>query len=346
MLEAYNDFTKFESIEWNKSPYEYYSRLKDESYSGSIITNVFGGGTIETERSYLTGNYNNPKYRIPTNSYAWYFKEQGYRTEFHHPIYGWFYNRQNINPNIGFDEFYYFENKYSQISNQFLEDYDFFDYIIEDFEKSVAEGEKYFGFATTYQNHGPYSDAEVESPIVKFQEGYDEKTYNVANNYLAGIEKTDKAIEKLIEYFRDSEEPTVVVLFGDHNPSLGENNRGFEMLGIDDDLSKIDGAVNYYETPYIFWGNEAAKKALKVDFEGEGDTVSPNFLMTELFEYVGWKGNEFMQYSSDVKRDIDVFNNVIFKEDGEYTKELSPSGKKKLSEFEHVEYYYSRNRDD
>lgn len=344
MLEAYSDFTKYESIEWNRSPYEYYHKLEEESYRGNLITNVFGGGTIETERSYLTGNYNNPKYRIPTNSYVWYFKEQGYRTEFHHPIYGWFYNRQNINPNIGFDDFYYFENKYSQVSEHFLEDYDFFDHIIEDFEKSVDEGEKYFGFATTYQNHGPYPDTEVESPSVKFQESYDEKTYNVANNYFAGIEKTDKAIEKLIEYFRDSEEPTVVVLFGDHNPSLGENNVGFEMLGIDDNLSKIDGAVNHYETQYIFWGNEAAKKALKVDFEGEGDTISPNFLMTELFEYVGWKGNEFMQYSSDVKKKIDVLNNILFKENGDYTKKLSSDGKTEISEFENIEYYYSRNR--
>lgn len=346
MLESYNDFTKFDGIEWNRSPYEYYHRLKEESYSGSLITDVFGGGTVESERSYLTGNYNNPKYRIPTNSYVWYFKEQGYRTEFHHPIYGWFYNRRNINPNIGFDNFYHFENKYNKISEYFLDDYNFFDYIIEDFEKSVAEGEKYFGFATTYQNHGPYPDAEPESPLIGFQEGYDEKTYNIVNSYLSGIEKTDKAIEKLIEYFRNSEEPTVVVLFGDHNPSLGENNIGFEMLGIEDDLSKIEGAVNYYETPYIFWGNEAAKDALDVEFEGEGSTVSPNFLMTELFEYIGWKGNEFMQYSSDMKEEVDVLNNVIFKEDGEYTKELSSESKKRLSEFEHVEYYYSRNRND
>ena len=51
-----------------------------------------------------------------------------------HPIYGWFYNRRNVNDYLGFQNFDYYENKYSKIQEAFLSDMEF-DYIIEGYEK-------------------------------------------------------------------------------------------------------------------------------------------------------------------------------------------------------------------
>lgn len=344
MLESYNDFSKFEGVNLGIDIYENFHQLEKESYHGNLITNIFGGDTIKTERSFITGYHDHPKYTHSTNSFAWYFKEQGYRTKAMHPIYGWFYNRRNVNPYLGFDSYDYYENKYEAIQKNFFMDMEFFDFIIDDYKASISDGIPYFNFSVTYQNHGPYSDE--ESPETEFlvkDPSYHLGTYNIINNYFSGISQTDKAIKKLIDFYREEEEPTVVILFGDHNPALGLDGAGYDMMGINIDLGTVDGFVNYYETPYIVWGNDAAKQTLDRDFSSNGEDISPNFLMAEVFEYLGWKGNEYLQYVNKFKENVTALNKLNFKEDGVYTNILSLDNQELYKNYLDVEYYYSHN---
>ena len=344
MLEAYNDFSVFEGVELGIDIYENFHQLQKESIHGNLITNVFAGDTINTERAFLTGYHNQPKYFKKTNSFVWYFKEQGYRTEAMHPITGSFYNRRNVNEYLGFESFDHYDNKYSYIQEAYLDDIYFFDYIIEGFENSKNNRQPYFNFTVTYQNHGPYSTQKyTEKEYLKKKSGYDEDTYNIINNYFTGIYKTDKAIKKLVDYFRNEEEATIIVIFGDHNPWLGKDHTGYDMLNINLDLSAVEGFVNYYQTPYIIWANNGAKEMFNKDFIGEGGTVSPNLLIAELFQYLGWEGNEYMQYILNMKEKFDVNHKLYFKENGEYKKELSPENKEIWDNFLSVEYYYSHN---
>lgn len=344
MLEAYNDFSKFDGVEFNIDPYKNFHQIQKESLHGKLITNIFAGGTIDTERAFITGYNDHPMYIKNTNSFTRYLKEQGYRTEAMHPIYGWFYNRRNVNEYLGFDSFDYYENKYKDIQEAFLDDMDFFDYLIEGFENSKENNQPYFNFSVTYQNHGPYSNEKyIDEQFLAKQSHYDDANYNIANNYFSGIYKTDLAMKKLVDYFRNEEEPTVVVFFGDHNPWLGEGSTGYSMMGINLEPSSEEGFLNYYETPYIIWGNDAAKEALNRDFTEDGKNISPSFLMSEIFEYFGWEGNEYMQFITDFKANIDVINRVYFKENGNYTPKLSPEAQKQYEDFRNVEYYYSRN---
>lgn len=285
MLEAYNDFSEFDGVELVKDPYEAFHSLKAESYSGKLFTNIFAAGTIQTERSFLTG-YGDPTLtERNVESYVRYFKEQGYYTEAMHPCYGWFYNRKNINDYLGFDNFLYYKNEFENVDENelemetycgFLSDYDFFDYIIQGYENAVENDRKYFNFSVTYQNHGPYADTPGESYLLKKEE-YSDEAYNIVNNYLYHISKTDKAIEKLRAYIDQQEEPIILILFGDHNPWLGDNNSGYEMLGIDLDLGAMEGAKNYYQTPYLVYVNSSAKQMYGKSFSEEGNTISPMF---------------------------------------------------------------------
>lgn len=344
MLEAFNDFSKFEDIEIDEEVYRDFHKVQENSLHGNLVTNVFGGGTINTERGFLTGYQNHPKYLQNTNSFVWYFKEQGYNTKAMHPFHGWFYNRRNINEYIGFDSFDYYENKYEKDDEEILMDMEFFDYIIEDYEKSRDENKPYFNFSVTYQNHGPYSGGvETDKEYLKRKPEYVENEYNLINNYLRGISETSSAIKKLTDYFEDEEEPVIVVMFGDHNPWLGEENIGYDMLGIDLDFSNEQGFLNYYQTPYIVWGNEVAKKEFDKDFNEESEDLSPNFLMPKIFEYLGLEGNQYMKYLMDLKETIDVNHKVLYKENGKYTKKLSTVNEEKYKDFMNLEFYYRRN---
>ena len=349
MLEAYNDFSEFEGIEFIEDPYENFHSIQNQSYHGKLFTDIFAAGTIKTERSFLTG-YNDTEFADKdTESYIRYFKNQGYYTEAMHPCYGWFYNRKNICTYLGFDNFEYHENKYCMVDisklsedlyHNLLADYDFFDYIIEGYKRSLQNEKKYFNFSVTYQNHGPYaSEKETNEEYVLKKDEYTEDEYNIFNNYLAGIARTDRALGKLRQFVDTQNEPIVLILFGDHNPWLGDNNSVYDMLGIDLNLDTVEGAKNYYQTPYVFYANEVARKQLKKEFNELGNTVSPIFLMSEYFEYVGIEGSAYLNYLHTVKEQYSVLNSVYVGSGETYalTSELKDDEILKCQE--QVEYY-------
>lgn len=348
MLEAFNDFSKFEQVDFNKFPYQNFKALQANSYSGELFTNCFAAQTVKTERSFLTG-FGGDDFERDTISYVRYFKDGGYYTEAMHPGYGWFYHRNAVNDYLGFDNFEHYENKYSNVKNNMpkyhdlLCDYDFFDYIIEGFEKAMDNNQKYFNFSVTYQNHGPYADkpATNDEYLVHHEE-YGSQNHSIVNNYFYYIDKTDKALKKLRDYIDAQTEPIVLVLFGDHNPWLGEEGKCYEMLGISIDTETIDGAKNYYSTPYLFYANASAKAQLNRSFEGEGTTISPMFLMNELFEYIGIEGPAYLNYLADIKNNYDVINTEYIGKNGKYTNRNKMANLTELNRRQWVEYYLKK----
>ncbi len=343
MLEAYNDFSKFESIEIDNEVYKKLHDIEKESINGSIIVDIFGGGTVVTERNYITGYKDLPTFRKKTYSYASYFKEQGYVTEAMHPIYGSFYNRNTANINMGFDNYWNYENKFSEITPSFITDYYLFDYIIEGLETANKNNKPYFNFSVTYQNHGPYSVEPTSYNYIK-DKGYSSNAKNMFNRYLDGIKSTNDALEKLVNYLKYYEEPTILVVFGDHNPYLGEEDYVYNELGIDMSINSIESFENYYSIPYFIYGNNEAKKVLDKDFKGEGNTISPNFLMNEVLDYINYKGNEYLKYTSNLKEHIDVINDIYYKEDNQYTLKSESKYTDKIKEFQCINYYYATSK--
>lgn len=116
------------------------------------------------------------------------------------------------------------------------------------------------------------------------------------------------------------------------------------MMNINWDLSTVEGFVNYYQTPYLIWGNDGAKKTFNKDFVGEGSTISPNFLMAELFQYLGWEGNEYMQYITNLKDKINVTHKLYYKENEQYTKELTKENQELLKNHLNLEYLLQRGQ--
>lgn len=342
MLEAYNDFSKYDNIEFNTGVYDSLKEIQNNSLYGNLIVKIFGGGTVNTERNFLTSYYNLPNMRTKTNSYVWYFKEQGYTTEAMHPIYGSFYNRITADFNMGFDNYYYYENKFSSVQDSFLEDNDFFDYIIEGYNNNKNNNKPYFNFSVTYQNHGPYdSDYYPDKLYYINNKNYTMETYNTVSEYFYGIKKTNEALKKLIDYFDNENEPVIVMFFGDHNPYLGET--GYEELGINLDINSKEGFLNYYTTPFVIHANSSAKDMFNKDFTGKLDDISPIFLMTELFDYLDLKGNNYMNYMSDLKQNVDVITEYYYKEDNKYVLKEDSNYKKEIKNYFDINYYYSKN---
>ena len=137
MLEAFADFSVYDQIEFTQDVYAGIHALEAEGYSGNLLTNIFAGGTVNTERAFITGvGVGDHDYRSNTASYAWYLKSQGYQTSGDHPSSAWFYNRENINEFLGFDSYRFTDNFYREIAHdETAWDRDFFP----ELTKSVLE---------------------------------------------------------------------------------------------------------------------------------------------------------------------------------------------------------------
>lgn len=58
MMEAYGDFSVYPQIEFDSEndPYAAFNRIKDITYHGNLVTNIFAGGTVNSERRFITGS--------------------------------------------------------------------------------------------------------------------------------------------------------------------------------------------------------------------------------------------------------------------------------------------------
>ena len=353
-LEAFTDLRDVGVEGIHEDVYKDYDQILSESYSGTLMTNIFAGGTTDTEWSLLTGYTDIPKFYSNTNTYVWYLKEQGYVTGGSHPCYSWYYDRININPRLGFDDYLYMENHYKE----FDEDFPTYDYqavpeMLRLYREAAAGEEPVFHFNVTYQGHGPYyTHALPHGDHYWEPNGYyedvTEYTRYILNNYLWSMQDTSKRMLNLLDELRDEEEPVVVLLYGDHKPWLGDYESCYSELGIDINVSKMNGMVNYYGTEYVIWANEAAKAVLGDEFTGEGPTVGVTFLMNELFAKLGWKGDAHMQMMEEVRSELQTVSSIgYYIHDGKllFDGNLSEEQEELIREMLCAQYYWKKHFD-
>lgn len=346
-LEAFADFSRFENVagvDFEKA-YSTFHEIEAESISGDLITNIFAGGTVDTERAFLTGFADLRDFRTDTSSHAWYLCAQGYTAEGSHPSYQWFYNRRNVNAYLGLPAYYYFENYYNEVDSVNLAaDRLLLPEILKLYRENRGEG-PYFSFNVTYQGHGPYATTENQWGGETFTDGrYSTETTYIVDNYLASLKDTAQELRKFLDELEGEERPVVAVVYGDHMPWLGDGNSAYTELGVDLDTSAESGFFNYYGTRYLIWANSAAKEAIGQDFVGEGETVSSCFLMNEVFQQLGWTGSAWMQASGSVREVIPVLTSLgRYVENGVLTDTLTPEGQEALRRYQWMEYYLMEN---
>jgi len=355
MLEAFSDLTDFPAVAAQPGVAEMYQPLHDlesRSVHGNLLTDVFGGGTCVTEWASLSGSNAYSSYltdvRSNQDSYVWYLRSQGYNTVFTHPNVKWMYNRQNVIPWLGFEEARFYEDSFSGKITQedafFYSDPLLFDLLLDDvaIHSNQHGSSPTFSFSVSYQNHGAYSATELVRKEIFPEEGsgMSHEAWVILNNYLGGIADTIQQIQRLTNELEANGDPYVVYLFGDHKPWLGNGASVYHELGINLDLSTLEGYYNYYSTPYLIWANSAAKEALEKDMIGEGGDFSPCLLMQELFDTCGWEGPGFMKLAKELRSRSPLisFNNV-FLENGQLTDTLSPDTEDFYKNYLFMQYY-------
>jgi phosphoglycerol transferase MdoB-like AlkP superfamily enzyme len=362
MGEAFYDIDRISGIEFNEGydPLANFNRIKKQAYSGRIVTNVFGGGTANTEFAFLTGHSLAimPGLESPYTSYlrkdtfslARVLKEAGYSTLAFHPGDSWFYNRGNVYNFFGFDSIFF--KKDMDVENiktvlGYVSDMDSAKFTVEKLATHLSEKPDipYFEFMVNIQNHGPYSKEGIGYPkILKQTASMNSSSYNILNNYINGLSGCDTALGYLADSLEEMDEPIVLLYFADHLPYLGYKNAGYAALGFSISQSgDLEAFLNQYETPWFLWYNKAARKQLSDRGEpvptGTAPEISANFLATVLLKTVGLNGGEYFNYLSELEKTIPVITNRFSKVEGVYTEKISDKAKQSLDQYRELQYY-------
>lgn len=352
MLEAFCDLTDFDFMAGHPDAarvYDPWHALAEQGVSGRLLTNIFAGGTVDSEWGFLSGYSQHDDFRRDTDSYVWYLRDQGYQTFFSHPGYGWFYNRQNVNDYLGFQDSWFTENHYGALVDPTSAIYHSDDILVRELlaqlTQRTAEG-PCFSFSVSYQNHGPYElaySAGVEY-FTPANSGMAAESCHIWNNYLRGVDSTIQAMVQLTQGLEELDRPVVLVLFGDHKPWGGNGNSAYADMGLTFDLGTLQGFYDYYATPYLIWANSAAKEVLDSDFTGSGGDFSPCFLMPKVFDLCGWTGPAFMQLSRQVREITPlVHERGLYLSGGQITDALPQGQQDFVDRFLWAEYWRENN---
>ena len=233
--------------------------LDDNTIEGSLYVAIIGGGTCNTEFEGLTGNslayFGAGAYPYTENvtkplfSLASYFGRQGYVTEAFHANEAHNWNRDMVYSNLGFDVFHSIDDYPKLTGENYLHNYvtDATDYSFIKQRDTENEGKPRFLFNVTIQNHGGYEhflDLEEYEPL----KAYDESLNADARIYLSLLKVSDDAIRELVETYRGSEEPTMIIFYGDHQPMLSAETQGQV-------YTKMNYYLDYFKSKFFIWTN-------------------------------------------------------------------------------------------
>lgn len=328
MSEAFWDATLLPNVTFSKDPIPNFHALAEESISGKMISNTYGGLTDNVEFEVMTG-FSLKYLPYQTNAFMTsvkgsipalpsYFKSLGYQTISVHPNTDTFFNRNTVYPLLGIDNFVSLEDMHDVKSKgTYISDETFADYIISEYK----QGQKpVFMYNISVQNHWPYTienyyeEYDIE---VKSNRDIDKDSMIALQNYTQGIHDADASLKEIIDYFRNIEQPTVIIFFGDHLPALTEELGAYKELGyIDDSLGdselfhgnegveiaderKFIQSKKIFEVPYLIWSNYQT-------IPEKGKTLSANYFGIYSMSKIGLELPPFYNFLLDYSNKIPV----------------------------------------
>lgn len=283
-LESFFDVDEVEYFTSSEDPIPTFHSLMKNYTSGYFKVPSIGAGTANTEFEVLTGmslRYFGPgEYPYKTimkyqeaESAATALREFGYGTHALHNNGGNFYSRADVFNKMGFDDYTSkeFMNILNYTENGWAVDAVLTQHILNALDTTKQQD---FVFGITVEGHGDYEE-KIENPRITVSGDMDEKTANSWEYIVNHLYATDTFIDTLIKELEKRGEPTVLILYGDHLPTMG--------------LEAKDLKNRYlYNTNYVMWDN--------IGLERESKNLTSYQLTSYVFERLGIQSGTVFNY--------------------------------------------------
>lgn len=309
MNEAYSDLSVLRDFETNVNPMPFTSKLTENTVKGDLYVSVVGGNTANSEFEFLTGSSMAflPTGSIPYQqfikgempSFVSHLNDLGYSSSAMHPYYASGWDRNKVYSYFGFDKMF-FKNDFNnpETIRQYISDAATYDKIIELYENKGDS--PMFVFDVTMQNHSGYK-GEVQNNFAPLVTVTDGKVSTGLSEYLSLVRISDLAFGDLVEYFKEADEPTVILMFGDHQPGDAVVRSLYTSVGQTYPPESFEDQYKRYIVPFFLWAN--------FDIEEKDDvTISANYLSTLLCEVAGIELTPQMKYLSELYEKYPVLN--------------------------------------
>ena len=285
-LESFFDVYEAEYFETTQDPIPTFHYLMENYSSGYFKVPSVGAGTANTEFEVLTGmsmRYFGPgeypyktivKYQ-PMESVATALKTFGYGAHALHNNGGNFYSRADVFNMMGFDSYTSkeFMNILQYTENGWAKDNVLTQHILNAMNSTEHQD---FVFTISVEGHGDYPEEQViENPLIQVTGIEDEGKKYAWEYFVNHLNETDKFIADLISQLENRGEPSVLILYGDHLPTMG--------------LEASDLTSRYlFNTNYVIWDN--------IGLQEEDKTLATYQLMAEVFERLGIHSGTVFNY--------------------------------------------------
>lgn len=344
LSESLIDPTIFPHTSWSADPMPTIHHLQSLG-GGSLLSPVFGGGTANVEFSLLSGfDYNG----LQPNSVAYnqvsqqakvgygmphYLANQQYEVSAIHSHLKDGYKRANVYPLLSIPTFISRETMVDEAASEpiyyeegYISDMSFVNRLVTEVSKTKKAS---FINGISMQNHYPYTET--------YKGKLDAKdclleNYQTLNNgeqlalYARGVKKTDDAIAFLMKKLEALDEPTTVVFYGDHAPSL--NAPLYE-----DAFFTANQQLNKHLTPYFIWNN-------KQTITTHPQIINPGFLGNLALANMSAPQSSFYQFENDLMAKLPAYNTKtkqFFDSNGNPC-QLTPHLKEQLHDYNLIQY--------
>nr|WP_305085644.1 LTA synthase family protein [uncultured Clostridium sp.] len=299
-LESFFDPTLVKYLQFSQDPVPNFRKLKENFSSGYLTVPSVGAGTANTEFEVLTGMslqfFGPGEYPYKTilkestaESVNYDLKELGYSTHAIHNNKGTFYGRNSVFSQLGFDTFTSLEymNVEEYTPKDWAKDFYLTDEILKCFNSTEGSD---FVYTISVQAHGDYpSEPILENPQIKVSGLPDEATTNSFTYYINQVYEVDQFIGELVETLSNIDEDTVLVLFGDHLPTLGFK---------DEDL--VNNSI--FQTEYVVWSN--------FDMEKNDQDLTAYQLTSSVLNSVNIDNGVLTKYHDQFKNNSDYLTDL------------------------------------
>lgn len=253
-LESFFDPQMVKYLEMSEDPIPFFRSLMEDYSSGMFVVPSVGAGTANTEFETLTGMsmryfgageypYKSVLNKTPCESVAGVLSQLGYTTHAMHNNEANFYSRRLVYANMGFDDFIsaeYMDTQDDVNELGWMRDENLIKYIEQCLDSSEGQD---FVFTVSVQGHGAYPSEPLRDDYqIQVSGSPSEEADNRWEYYVNEIHEMDQFIEKLVNRLEARDEDTILLLYGDHLPTMGLTEADMENH-------------NLFTTQYVIWDN-------------------------------------------------------------------------------------------
>jgi phosphoglycerol transferase MdoB-like AlkP superfamily enzyme len=345
MNEAFWDPTLMTNVSFSEDPVPTIHQLQKETTSGYLLSPQIGGGTSNVEFEVLTGDsmsflpggsiaYQQYIHK-PLPSLASYFADQGYKSLAMHSYVSYFYNRENVYKYLGFESFKSSENFINpEYKGGFISDDEFSRNLIQEVDKTK---DPMFIYGITMQNHGAYDATNRYSELpIKVKGTFTKDAQTLIENYTQGAHDADHGLQLLIDHFKQSAEPTIIIFYGDHLPMLGNDydvyaQSGFVKSGKPDDWS-LEEIKKMHSVPFVIWSNMSLPKK-------QVPILSNSFLGAYVLNLLDMQKPAPFAYNYEVSRKVPgLLANLVIDTDQNLYAEVPEKDKQIVNQYAGLQY--------